>query len=159
MCRFTAGVNRIGPGCVFLDMRTQRIRLATLGIVACIPFALAGCGSDEPAASDAGGAASSSSSPDTSASEGATGGETSAATITIKDFAYGDPLTVAPSTEVTVINEDSAPHNANDAGGAWAFDLLQQGESTTFTAPAEPGTYDLICTQHSQMSGELNVEG
>jgi len=125
--------------------------LALAGSIAGVPLVLAGCGSDEPAAP-------SSTDTDTSSSQSAAGGESDDATITIRDFAYGDPLTVAPGTEVTVVNEDSAPHNANDADGAWEFDLLQQDESTTFSAPDEAATYDLICTQHPDMSGQLIVE-
>ncbi|MBA2390875.1 MAG: hypothetical protein H0V67_11540 [Geodermatophilaceae bacterium] len=131
-------------------MRPQRIRLAAAGIIALGPLLLAGCGSDEP--DDAG-------TPPAETSEDGGGGETGEATITIVDFAYGDPLTVAPGTEVTVINEDSAPHNANDAGGAFEQELLEQGESATFTAPDEAATYDLICTAHPDMSGQLIVEG
>ncbi|MGI8529787.1 MAG: cupredoxin domain-containing protein [Geodermatophilaceae bacterium] len=134
-------------------MSTHRIRLAAAGILACAALVLAGCGSDEPDPVTGSGANS------TPSGEASSESQTSEATITIRDFAYGEPLTVAPGTEVTVVNEDSAPHNANDADGAFEEPLLQQGESATFTAPEEAGTYDLICTQHSQMSGELIVEG
>ncbi len=136
-------------------MTRHRVRLATVGILACVPLLLSACGSDDP---DTGATDDT----ETSAAEETGGGDdgaTGEATIVIQDFAYGDPLTVAPGTEVTVTNEDSAPHNANDAGGEWEFDLLQQGESTTFTAPDEAATYDLLCTQHPDMSGQLIVEG
>ena len=123
-------------------MTRNRTRLAAAGFLTSASLLLSACGSDDP---------ESPSTPDD--------GPASENTITIADFAYGDPLTVAPGTEVTVVNEDSAPHNANDADGAFEEPLLQQGESATFTAPEEAGTYDLICTQHSQMSGELIVEG
>ncbi|MBA2554877.1 MAG: cupredoxin domain-containing protein [Geodermatophilaceae bacterium] len=135
-------------------MRTHRIRLAAAGLLALAPLLLAGCGSDDPPA-DTGSDTGS----DTSSSASDGGGETTEATITISDFAYGDPLTVAPGTEVTVVNEDPAAHNANDADGAFEEPLISQGESATFTAPEEPGTYDLICTAHEQMSGQLIVEG
>ena len=141
-------------------MRTQRRRLVLVGALVGVTLVLAGC-------SSGGATAGSGSTPTTVGSPGATGstaagsaqGTTAEATITIKDFAYGDPLTVAPGTTVTVINMDSAPHNANDAGGAFGEPLLQQGESATFVAPSEPGTYNLICTLHPQMSGELIVSG
>lgn len=136
-------------------MRLHRIRLAAAGLIAFAPFVLAGCGSDD--ADDPG--SSDTTTTTESQTTGSEDGGADAATITIVDFAYGEPLTVAPGTEVTVVNEDSAPHNANDAGGAWEFELLQEGESTTFTAPDEAGTYDLICTQHPDMAGELIVAG
>lgn len=134
-------------------MRRLRIRLAAAGILVCVPFLLSACGSNDPATGGSGSG--------TTTAGQTTAGQTTAdeATIIIKDFAYGDPLTVAPGTEITVTNEDSAPHNANDANGAWEFPLLQPGESTTFTAPDEAGSYDLICTQHPDMAGQLIVEG
>lgn len=143
-------------------MRTHRIRFAAAGVLLAAPLLLAGCGTDDPvpaSSDDSTTTASANPSASSSSSEEGSGGETTEATITIKDFAYGDPLTVAPGTVVTVVNEDSAPHNANDADGAFEEPLLQQGETATFTAPEEAGTYDLVCTQHSDMSGELIVEG
>lgn len=139
-------------------MRRIRARLAAAGILAVIPLVLGACGSDEPEDTGSGSGTTAETTDDGGATETTDAGGGGEATITIVDFAYGDPLTVAPETEVTVVNEDSAPHNANDAGGAWEFDLLDQGESTTFTAPAEAGTYDLICTAHPNMSGQLIVE-
>lgn len=152
-------LNHAQPHHVVQDMRLHRIRLVAAGLIAFAPFVLAGCGSDDAADPGTSGTTSTSAESETGATTGSDDGEAGGMTITIKDFAYGDPLTVAPGTEVTVVNEDSAPHNANDAGGAWEFDLLQQGESTTFTAPTDTGTYDLICTQHPDMAGELIVAG
>lgn len=141
-------------------MTSNRIRLAAVGLFACVPLVLSACGSDEPEGGTGSGTDTGSSETTSGgAAEGTDDGTTTEATITIKDFAYGDPLTVEPSTEVTVVNEDSAPHNANDADGAFEQDLLQQGESATFTAPSEEGTYNLICTEHPQMAGELIVAG
>ena len=31
--------------------------------------------------------------------------------------------------------------------------LLNEGESATFTAPTQPGTYKFSCTVHAQMQG------
>lgn len=81
------------------------------------------------------------------------------ATITIADFAYGDPLTVAPGATIMVINEDSAQHDVDAVDGeSFETDLLGQGESLTFTAPMEPGSYDFTCSVHPQMLGTLTVE-
>ncbi len=139
---------------------TMRLRHLLTGLAAAPLLVLAGCGSDDPASSADPPATTAAESGSESTGETETSEAAPAeATITIKDFAYGDPLTVAPGTTVTVVNEDSAPHNANDAGGAFMEPLLGQGEMATFMAPAEAGTYDLICTAHEQMSGELIVEG
>jgi len=44
---------------------------------------------------------------------------TVAAAITIKDFAYGEPLTVAPGAMISVTNMDTAEHTVTaDAGSA-----------------------------------------
>ncbi|MDQ4037118.1 MAG: cupredoxin domain-containing protein [Actinomycetota bacterium] len=123
---------------------------------------LVGCGSDDPtssgsdAGSDAGGA-------QTGASGGAPSGEDSggdevAGTITIADFAYGEPLTVAPEALIRVVNEDSAQHDVDATDGtSFNTDLLGQGEELTFNAPAEEGTYEFFCSNHPDMSGELIV--
>jgi plastocyanin len=78
--------------------------------------------------------------------------------ITIKDFQYELPDSVAPGATVTVINEDAAPHTVtaeNDGG----FDAIAAGgETVTFTAPEEPGEYPIICTYHPQMSATLVVQ-
>lgn len=80
------------------------------------------------------------------------------AVITIKDFQYELPASVAPGATVTVINEDTAPHTVtaeNDGG----FDATAAGgETVTFTAPEEPGEYPIICTYHPQMSATLVVQ-
>jgi plastocyanin len=78
--------------------------------------------------------------------------------ITIRDFQYELPDSVAPGATVTVINEDAAPHTVtaeNDGG----FDAIAAGgETVTFTAPEEPGEYPIICTYHPQMSATLVVQ-
>ena len=83
---------------------------------------------------------------------------TAAATITIKDFAYGDPLTVAPGAVVTVTNLDTAPHTVTaDEGSAFDADV-KGGATTTFTAPTQPGSYAYHCTYHPAMHGVLIVK-
>lgn len=88
---------------------------------------------------------------------GGGGGDDVAGTITIADFAYGDPLTVAPGALIRVVNEDSAEHDADAVDGTFDNDLLGQGEELTFTAPDAEGTYALTCSNHSDMAGELIV--
>src|SRR5262249_57498497 len=57
--------------------------------------------------------------------------------ITIKDFGYGAPLTVAPGATVTVKQEDSVQHGA--AAKAFQTRLLGPGDAGTLPAPANPG--------------------
>ncbi len=117
---------------------------------------LVGCGGGEDAGTDTGS--------DTGTGGGA-GGETGsdgevAGTITISDFAYGDPLTVPPGALIRVINEDSARHDVDAKDGtSFDTDLIGQGEELTFNAPEEEGTYDFTCSAHPQMSGQLIVSG
>jgi plastocyanin len=83
-------------------------------------------------------------------------------TITIHNFAFGAPLTVRPGAMIKVDNMDGAAHDvASDDEGRFRTPLLNQGESATFTAPTEPGTYKFSCTVHAQMrgTGTLIVHG
>lgn len=80
------------------------------------------------------------------------------AEITIVDFEFQGPDSVAPGAEITVTNEDSASHTVTteDDGG---FDVtVAGGETVTFTAPAEPGSYPYVCTFHADMTGTLVVK-
>src|SRR5436309_139160 len=96
-----------------------------------------------------------------SCSSGSGGGGTGPAgggpTITIKDFGYGSPLTVAPGATVTVKQEDAVQHDVFSQ--SFKTSLLSQGQSGTFTAPTAPGTYNYTCTIHPQMHGKLIVQG
>lgn len=108
---------------------------------------LGGCGTGSPAASPGAGTAT-------------TGAVTpEAPVITIKDFGYGAPLTVAPGTIVTVTNMDSAGHTVTaDQGQAFDVDVRGSGGTATFTAPSAPGSYPYFCTYHPNMRGTLIVK-
>lgn len=82
-----------------------------------------------------------------------------AATITIKDFKYGDPITVAPGAVVEVVNMDTAPHTVTaEQDKVFDLDLGGNGAKGTFTAPSEPGTYPYFCVYHPNMKGTLTVK-
>lgn len=87
-----------------------------------------------------------------------TGAEAGAATadLTIVDFAFGEPLTVAAGTEVTATNEDSVPHTWTASDGTFDSGNIGQGESFSFTFD-EAGTYDFVCTIHPTMTGSITV--
>ncbi|MGO4190138.1 cupredoxin domain-containing protein [Arthrobacter sp. YAF17] len=128
---------------------------------------LAGCasgGSPAPTSTSAGTASASasasmpmeSSSTMPSTTQGMPG--SAAAAITIKDFAFGNPLTVSPGATVTVTNQDTAEHTVTADQGQ-AFDVEVKGGGTaTFTAPSQPGTYEFHCTYHPNMHGTLTVK-
>lgn len=123
--------------------RLLRLALAAAAIAAVV----AACSSDPD--SDAG------PTPTGAATSAAPGGSTATATITIQDFTFGAPLTVTPGTTVTVTNEDAAGHDVvSDDDGRFRTPTLAKGESGTFTAPTEPGTYKYSCSLHpGSMSG------
>jgi plastocyanin len=84
-------------------------------------------------------------------------GASSADVITIKDFKYTDPASVAPGAKITVKNLDSIAHTVTaDSGGS--FDDQSQPGNSTFTAPTKPGTYPYHCTFHPEMHGTLVVK-
>jgi plastocyanin len=81
-----------------------------------------------------------------------------AASITIADFAFGRPVTVAPGATVEVQNNDSAPHNVTADDGSFATENIAAGGTTAFTAPSRPGRYAFACTLHPEMTGTLIVQ-
>lgn len=84
---------------------------------------------------------------------------TSAAVITVRDFAYGPPLVVAAGAVVTVTNMDGAEHTVTaDDGPAFDVDVKGSGGTASFTAPSTPGTYAFHCTFHPGMHGTLTVK-
>ena len=82
-----------------------------------------------------------------------------AAAITIKDFAFGNPITVSPGATVTVTNMDTAEHTVTaDQGQAFDAEVKGSGGTATFTTPSQPGTYAFHCTYHPNMHGTLTVK-
>jgi plastocyanin len=78
--------------------------------------------------------------------------------ITIKNFGFTTPASVSPGATVTVRNEDSTDHTVTvDSGGAFDDPAPASGTST-FTAPASPGSYAFHCTIHPFMHGTLVVK-
>ncbi|WP_182347029.1 cupredoxin domain-containing protein [Tomitella gaofuii] len=96
----------------------------------------------------------------TSAQAGGAGSASvSSTTITIADFAYGTPVTVVPGGTVTVINNDDVPHTVT-SDGPGVFDVnIGPGDTVTFAAPTESGSYDFHCSYHPNMHGSLVVQG
>jgi plastocyanin len=85
-------------------------------------------------------------------------GSASAAKITISNFQFTSPQSVAPGSTVAVVNSDSAEHSVTaDQGGQFNVDADGNG-TATFTAPTEPGTYAYHCSYHPMMHGQLIVQ-
>lgn len=81
-----------------------------------------------------------------------------AATITIANMSFGDPVTVPAGAQVSVTNKDSVEHSVtSDTAGQ--FDVEIDGnEQKTFTAPPQPGEYAFHCKYHASMHGTLIVQ-
>ena len=146
------------------------IRLLRLaGAAAAVTVAIAACssGNDSSDSAAPGVATTSAAAPTTSAPAGGeatssdNGPAAASGAITIHDFAFGGPLTVRPGAMIKVTNVDGPAHDVASDEGTFRTPLLNRGESATFTAPAQPGTYRFSCTVHAQMrgTGELVVHG
>lgn len=81
------------------------------------------------------------------------------ASITIQDFAFAGPATVAPGAQLTVTNQDSAAHTLTFRNGEADTGNLAGQASATITAPTAPGTYAFFCEIHPSMEGEITVAG
>lgn len=76
--------------------------------------------------------------------------------ITIENFAYSEAGTVSPGSLISVTNNDTEVHTVTADNGA--FDVtVPGGETVTFAAPAEGGTYSFFCTFHANMKGAFTV--
>jgi plastocyanin len=80
----------------------------------------------------------------------------SPASLVISDFAFA-ATTVSPGRTVTVVNRDGATHTVTADDGTFDSGEVGGGDTSSFTAPAEPGSHELICEIHPQMSGTLTV--
>jgi plastocyanin len=82
-----------------------------------------------------------------------------AAAITVKDFGFGEPITVSPGAVVTVINQDTVDHTVTaDQDQAFDVQVKGGGGKATFPAPSQPGTYAFHCMFHPSMHGTLTVK-
>ncbi|WP_299168904.1 cupredoxin domain-containing protein [uncultured Arthrobacter sp.] len=155
----------------------MKVPQSTLGLViAAVLVGVAGCGSGgEPTSEPPPAETSSAAEPTAEATpeettapeEPTSSGEASEApaeeapaeeiVITIRNFEYEMPETVPAGAEITVVNEDTAPHTVTTTETEDFDAIVQGGETTTFTAPSEPGEYPFFCTYHPNMTGTLVV--
>lgn len=123
-----------------------------LGVLA-LGLVAAGCGGDD---NDGGGGGSPAPS-----EQPADGGGSSAggSTVAIKGFAFnpGD-VKVAKGDTVTWTNEDSAGHDVT-GDGFTSGEPAGMGQGDTFEHTfTEAGSFDYVCTVHSNMKGTVTVE-
>ena len=87
-----------------------------------------------------------------------TGGGAEGATITIADFAFSGPSSVAVGDTVTVVNNDDTAHTWSATDGTFNSGNLAPGTSFSFTFE-EAGTFPYVCQIHPTMSGTIEVTG
>ncbi len=81
------------------------------------------------------------------------------AAITIQDFAFGDPITVATGQEVVVTNSDGLAHTWTSTDAVFdSSSIAGGGGSFTFSFD-EAGEYDFFCAIHPSMTGSITVTG
>lgn len=78
--------------------------------------------------------------------------------ITITALNFGDPLTVPPGAQITVVNSDDVAHTVTSKAKG-QFDVKVGGNArATFAAPTKPGRYPYYCIYHPGMVGVLIVQ-
>jgi plastocyanin len=136
--------------------------------IAALSLVLAACGGGGDTPSEAASEAPASMAASAAASEAAPpseGGGGESAEVRLQGFAFDtEELTIAAGTEVSFLNEDSAPHTVTEGVDGVAVDspiideALAPDQDTSFTFD-EPGTYEITCLLHPQMNMTIVVEG
>jgi plastocyanin len=77
--------------------------------------------------------------------------------VTIKGFKFvPSKFTVTAGTPITVKNKDGAAHDLAAVNGAFKTKYIDGGKSGKFTVK-KPGTYKIVCTLHTYMTGTLKA--
>ena len=81
-----------------------------------------------------------------------------AATVRMIDFEYEVPASVPAGAQVVVVNDDAEAHTFTLKGGPEVRLIVPpRGASLSFTAPTQPGTYEVVCEFHGGMTTSLVV--
>jgi plastocyanin len=137
-------------------MKNFGLFCAAMCLVAAVATACGG--SSETAPEPETGTATMTASPTGTAAAPSEPAAASAATITIASNSFGDPVTVAPGTQITIKNDDSVEHSVTSQT-AGQFDVHVDGnQQGTLTAPTAPGEYAFYCVYHPSMKSTLIVK-
>lgn len=133
------------------------MRAVTASVLAAA-LALGACGDDsDPSATDAD-ATTTTGMAGTTETTAAGGGAAAGTTITIKDFKFNpEKLSAKVGDEITVTNNDSAPHTLTAKDKSVDTGTLQEKASGTITL-ARAGTLEYVCNIHDYMTGSIEVE-
>jgi plastocyanin len=78
-------------------------------------------------------------------------------TVVIKGFKFvPSKFTVTAGTPISVKNKDGATHDLAAVNGAFKTKYIDGGKSGKFTVK-KPGTYKIVCTLHTYMTGTLKA--
>jgi plastocyanin len=77
--------------------------------------------------------------------------------VTIKNFSFGQPVTVAAGSTVTWHNSDGEPHTVVSGDGLFRSAALDTGESFSFKF-TKAGTFKYVCTIHPRMVSTVMVK-
>ena len=125
-------------------VKTRWVRLVAGLFV--LSLVVAACGGDD----DGGGTTA------TTGTTGETAGGGGGASITIADFAFDpDTITVSGPTEVTITNDDSAPHTFTADDDSFNVQIAP-GATETVTVDVSQTT-GFHCTIHPEMTGTVEV--
>ena len=141
-------------------------KLTIFAIVPALALTLAACGSANTDTGSSSSSSSTSSMPIPSGSSttseppkptSSTTADAAAAVISISDFAYKVPGSVAPGANITTKNGDSQAHSVTTKAGGFDVKVAPDG-TATLTAPSKPGSYPIVCTFHGNMTSTLVVK-
>jgi plastocyanin len=77
--------------------------------------------------------------------------------VRIKSYKFlPSKFTVKAGTSVTVKNLDGVTHDLAAVNGAFKTKYIEGGSSGKFTVKA-PGTYKIVCTLHTDMTGTIKA--
>jgi plastocyanin len=88
---------------------------------------------------------------------GGGGGETTSS-LTMVDNEFQPADFTAGGTTLTVTNDGVALHNITVADGGIDQDVAAGESAEVDLSGLEPGTYDMTCSYHPEMTGSLTVE-
>lgn len=141
---------------------TRKITL--LAIVPLLALGLSACSSSDTATEAASSPSSSTPSPSVSSSTTEAAKPSSSApevaakaVISIEDFKFKVPASVAPGAKISITNADSVAHTVTSKTGGFDVKVNPNG-TATLTAPTKPGSYPFVCTIHPSMTSTLVVK-
>ncbi len=151
----------------------MKTRSALVSTAAAVLLAVTGCGSNDSTgstgASQAPSASESAEGPAPTETERAEVAESpdepessaapqKPAMITISNFKFDTPDSIAPGQTILVKNEDTSAHTVT-AEGDGGFDVaVDAGATAKFTAPEGTGEYPYFCTPHPFMKDTIVIE-